>query len=137
MSANTTSDIATSNSIATPKAMTKGEREDLQRLIKQRERVLKSAAKQRSAELLADFENQMGSEFSFDDDAVWTKATRDAEAEVARAKQRIAMRLPRTRNSRPVCTHPNTKLGKPRLRKLDRDAQARAARDGDDQDRGH
>ena len=57
MSANTTtatSDIATSNSIATPKAMTKGEREDLQRLIKQRERVLKSAAKQRSAELLAD-----------------------------------------------------------------------------------
>jgi hypothetical protein len=94
MSANTatTSDIATSNSIATPKAMTKGEREDLQRLIKQRERVLKSAAKQRSAELLADFENQMGSEFSFDDDAVWTKATRDAEAEVARAKQHIAMR---------------------------------------------
>ena len=40
--------------------MSKGEREDLQRLIRQREKVLTSAAKQRSAELLADFENQMG-----------------------------------------------------------------------------
>jgi hypothetical protein len=35
--------------LAEPKAMTKGEREDLQRLIYQREKVLKSAAKQRSA----------------------------------------------------------------------------------------
>ena len=33
--------------------------EDLQRLIRQREKVQKSAAKLRSAELLADFENQM------------------------------------------------------------------------------
>jgi hypothetical protein len=33
--------------------MTKAEREDLQRLIRQREKVLKSAAKQRSSELLA------------------------------------------------------------------------------------
>jgi hypothetical protein len=73
-------------------AMTKGEREDLQRLIRQREKVLKSAAKQRSAELLADFENQMGSEFAFDDDAVWQQAAREAEAEVERAKQRVAAR---------------------------------------------
>jgi hypothetical protein len=43
-------------------AISKAEREDLQRLIRQREKVMKSAAKQRSAELLADFENQMGSE---------------------------------------------------------------------------
>jgi len=80
------------NSLAESHAMTKGEREDLQRLIRQREKVLKSAAKQRSAELLADFENQMGSEFSFDDDAIWQRATQEAEAEVARAKQRIAVR---------------------------------------------
>src|SRR5262245_65559925 len=73
-------------------AMTKSEREDLQRLIRQRERVLKSAAKHRTAELLADFENQMGSEFSFDDDAIWQEAMRDAEHEVVRAKQRIAAR---------------------------------------------
>jgi hypothetical protein len=43
--------------------MTKWEREDLQRLVRQREKVFKSAAKQRSAELIADFENQMGQEF--------------------------------------------------------------------------
>jgi hypothetical protein len=41
-------------------AMLKSEREDLQRLVRQREKVLKSAARQRSVDLLADFENQMG-----------------------------------------------------------------------------
>jgi hypothetical protein len=46
--------------------MTRAEREDLQRLVRQREKVLRSGVKQRSAELLADFENQMGSEYSFD-----------------------------------------------------------------------
>jgi hypothetical protein len=45
-------------------AMTKGEREDLQRLVRQREKVQKSAAKQRSKELIADFENTMASEFN-------------------------------------------------------------------------
>ena len=70
----------------------KGEREDLQRLIRQRERVLKSAAKQRSAELIADFENQMGSEFAFDDDAVWAKAMQEAAAEIGRAQQKVAAR---------------------------------------------
>jgi hypothetical protein len=37
--------------------MSMHEREDLQRLVRQREKVLKSAAKQRSAALIADFEN--------------------------------------------------------------------------------
>jgi hypothetical protein len=46
-------------------AMTRDERENLQRLVRQREKVLKSAAKQRSAELIADFENQMGSTARF------------------------------------------------------------------------
>lgn len=72
--------------------MTKGEREDLQRLIRQREKVLKSAAKQRSRDLLADFENRMGSEFSFDDDAVWQKAMEMAEREVAKAQKAVAAR---------------------------------------------
>jgi hypothetical protein len=40
--------------------ITKTEREDLQRLIRQRERVLKSAAKQRSAELLDDRDTEDG-----------------------------------------------------------------------------
>jgi hypothetical protein len=72
--------------------ISKGEREDLQRLIRQREKVLKSAAKQRSAELLADFENQMGSEFSFDQDEVWEKAALEAEAEVRKAQQKVKLR---------------------------------------------
>jgi hypothetical protein len=72
--------------------MTKGEREDLQRLVRQREKVLKSAARQRSAELLADFEKQMGSSFSFDDDATWAQAYKEAEIEVAKAQKIIAQR---------------------------------------------
>jgi hypothetical protein len=72
--------------------MSRSEREDLQRLIRQRERVLRSAAKQRSAELIADFENQMGQEFSFDQDEVWEKAEKIAEAEVAKANKQIAAR---------------------------------------------
>jgi hypothetical protein len=72
--------------------MSKGEREDLQRLVRQREKVLKSAARQRSAELLADFENQMGSEFRFDDDAVWALAANQAAIEVGKAQKIIAKR---------------------------------------------
>jgi len=70
--------------------MTKGEREDLQRLIRQREKVLKSAAKQRSTELLAEFENQLAAQYSFDQDSIWKEATRLARAEVAKANERIA-----------------------------------------------
>jgi hypothetical protein len=72
--------------------MTRSEREDLQRLVRQREKVLTSAAKQRSAELLADFENQMGQEYSFDQDAVWAEAARLAQAEVDKAEARVAAR---------------------------------------------
>jgi hypothetical protein len=73
-------------------AMTKGERDDLQRLVRQREKVLKSAAKQRSAELLADFENQMGQEYSFDQDAVWKQAQKAAEHEVQKTQKLVATR---------------------------------------------
>jgi hypothetical protein len=76
----------------TDERMTKGEREDLQRLIRQREKVQKSAAKARSTELLADFENQIAAEYRFDDDAVWASATKAAEAEVAKAQERVAIR---------------------------------------------
>ena len=72
--------------------MTRGEREDLQRLIRQREKVLKSKAKQRSAELVADFEGQLAAKYSFDSDETWAAANREAEAEVEKANQRIAAR---------------------------------------------
>src|ERR1700722_11814790 len=73
-------------------AMSKSEREDLQRLTRQREKVMKSAAKQRSAELLADFENQMGQEYSFDQDEVWERAAKGAEREGKNAQARGAAR---------------------------------------------
>jgi hypothetical protein len=72
--------------------MTRNEREDLQRLVRQREKVLKSAAQQRSAELLADFENQMGQEYSFDQDEVWARAAEVAEREVQKAQKQVAAR---------------------------------------------
>jgi hypothetical protein len=72
--------------------MTKSEREDLQRLVRQRERVLKSAARQRSAELLAEFENQMGQEYSFDQDETWKKAATAADREVQKAQKLVAAR---------------------------------------------
>ena len=72
--------------------MTKGEREDLQRLVRQRERVLKSAAKQRSKDLLAEFENQMGQEYAFDQDVVWQKAVEVANRDVRRMQKQIAAR---------------------------------------------
>jgi len=72
--------------------MTKAELENLQRLVRQREKVLKSAAKQRSAELLADFENQMGQQYSFDQDKVWAKAEKLAEQEIAKAQKMVAQR---------------------------------------------
>jgi hypothetical protein len=78
--------------IPTAPQMSKSEREDLQRLVRQRERVLKSAAKQRSTELLADFENQMGQQYSFDQDEIWERATEVAEREVAKAQKQVEAR---------------------------------------------
>jgi hypothetical protein len=72
--------------------ISKSEREDLQRLIRQREKVLKSAARQRSAELLADFENQMGQQYAFDQDETWKRATEVADSEVAKAQKQVAAR---------------------------------------------
>ena len=72
--------------------MIKGEREDLRRLIQQRQRVLKSAAKQRSAELLAGFEGQMATEYAFDDDAVWQEAANASDQVIRKVKLQITAR---------------------------------------------
>lgn len=72
--------------------MSKGERDDLHRHIRQREKVLKSAAKQRSAELLAGFEHDLAAKFSFDDDKTWAEAISIAKQELAKANATIAAR---------------------------------------------
>ncbi len=58
--------------------MTKGEREDLLKLIRSREKVLKSAAEQRSAAMLAEFEKQISTLYAWDSDEVWKKAVEEA-----------------------------------------------------------
>jgi hypothetical protein len=72
--------------------MTKAEREEMLRLVRQREKVLKSAARQRSKEVLADFEVQITAIYRFDDDEVWAQATRAAEIEVGKAQAQVAKR---------------------------------------------
>lgn len=57
------------------KAMTKAERDDLVRLVKQRERVAKTAAEQRSAAMLAEFEQQIAAIHTFNSNDVWKAAT--------------------------------------------------------------
>lgn len=63
--------------------MTKGERDDLVRLVKQREKVAKTAAEQRSAAMLAEFEQQISALHDFNTNEVWKAAT-DAAVEAAR-----------------------------------------------------
>lgn len=64
--------------------MTKAERDDLVRLIKQREKVAKTAAEQRSAAMLAEFEQQVSALHDFATNEVWKAAT---DAAVAAAKE--------------------------------------------------
>jgi hypothetical protein len=78
--------------IVTAKPMTKSEREDLAKLIRNREKVMKAAAGQRSAELLAEFEQQMASEYSYDQDKIWKAAAKTAATAVEVAKAEIADR---------------------------------------------
>ena len=70
-------------------AMTKGEREDLIRLIKQRERVAKTAAEQRSAAMLAQFEQQVSACHSFATNDVWRASVEAVQAAAQTASERI------------------------------------------------
>lgn len=69
--------------------MTKGEREDLIRLVKQRERVAKTAAEQRSAAMLAEFEQRISALHAFNDNAVWRAATEAAIEAAKNANEQI------------------------------------------------
>jgi hypothetical protein len=72
--------------------MTRLEREDLRRLARYQATLDKAGAAQRAAELRADFEEQLASIFSSDDDASWKAATAAADAAVDEANKRIAAR---------------------------------------------
>jgi hypothetical protein len=72
--------------------MTKGERTELLSLIKKREKVMKTMAAERSAEMLAEFESQAAKIYAFNDDAVWAKAKEEAAAAVSAAQAAVAER---------------------------------------------
>lgn len=72
--------------------MTKGERTELSALIRKREKVMRSAIQERSAQMMADFDRQSAEIFKFDDDAIWKQATEAAAEAVKKANEIIAKR---------------------------------------------
>lgn len=72
--------------------MTTRERSDLCSLIRRREKLSKTEAKERSKTLIADFERQLGTIYSYDDDATWQAATEAANKAVKEANAAIAAR---------------------------------------------
>ena len=74
------------------KALSQNEKHDLLVVSRKREKVAKTNARARVAELLADFENQMAREYSYDDDKVWQEADKRAKQVVKEANQQIAKR---------------------------------------------
>ena len=72
--------------------MTRGERDNLSTLVRQRERLLKTLAAQRSAELMADVEAQLARIYDFDEDDTWAAATEVAEEAIKEAQAEIAER---------------------------------------------
>jgi replicative superfamily II helicase len=71
-------------------AMTKGEREDLIRLIKQREKVAKTAAEQRSAAMLAEFEREVSAVHAFATNEVWRASVEAAQKAAKEAMEKVA-----------------------------------------------
>ena len=72
--------------------MSRAERSELGAIVRKRERVMKAAARERSTQLLAEFDAQSARIYEFDDDEVWRAATNEANEAVAAAQQAIAER---------------------------------------------
>jgi len=72
--------------------MTSKERQDLMALVRRREKLAKAQTDVRAAELIGDFEHQMASVYSWNDDAVWAEAVRAAKQAVAEADAKVAER---------------------------------------------
>jgi hypothetical protein len=90
--------------------MTSRERNELISLCRTRARLAKQVADQRAAELLADFEAQLATEYAWDDDETWTEANRIAEAALADANGSSRSAVA-TSGSRTGSRHPSTTGG--------------------------
>jgi hypothetical protein len=72
--------------------MTRTERQDLARLVRQRARSDKASVEQRRAELLADFDEQLARIYTFDEDTTWKAAYEMADAAVKEAQATVEAR---------------------------------------------
>jgi hypothetical protein len=72
--------------------MTKGEREELKSLVRQRAKVARSLAAQRAAELRSDFERQLDASYSYDQDAIWQESYKVAKQVADEAQERVHAR---------------------------------------------
>jgi hypothetical protein len=72
--------------------LSRSEKHDLCMIIKDRARVLKAHIDEQAAACLADFEKKLAAVYSFDQDAVWAAATKEAQKVVDEAQEQIAER---------------------------------------------
>jgi hypothetical protein len=73
-------------------AMIKIEFERVQRFLEKQEKVAIETVKARSMEVMADFENQMGQRYSYDDDPVFAQLRQQAEQYEAKIQKGVAAR---------------------------------------------
>ena len=72
--------------------MTSAERNDLRSLIRQRAKLMKAHVAQRGLELMAEFETQLQTYFSYNQDEVWAAAYAEAEMIARESNTRVAQR---------------------------------------------
>lgn len=72
--------------------MTKAERDDLAKLVRRREKIAKADADRLAAEMLAEFELQVATDYRINDDDVWAQAHAAAEEAIAAADAAVAAR---------------------------------------------
>ncbi len=70
--------------------MTRADRETLIKIARQRERLAKSEAKERAAQLVADFEKQLDRRYHYDENEIWAESHKIAQAAVAEAQAAVA-----------------------------------------------
>jgi hypothetical protein len=75
-----------------PRKLSRNETHDLSMIIKDRSKVLRAHAEEQAAACVADFERQMATVYTFDQDEVWKKATDEARRVVEQSQDTIAKR---------------------------------------------
>jgi hypothetical protein len=75
-----------------PRKLSRNEVHDLGMILKDRTKVLRAHADEQAAACMADFEKQMATVYTFDQDEVWQKATQQAQRVVQESQNTIAKR---------------------------------------------